>query len=162
VIQSNFKTYLVDHGAATTAHSGHTLWDHLSGVHRILEAADCEEYVCTAGLFHSVYGTQSFKHVTIVGGQRVEIQNLIGQRAEALVWAFCSLPRPNFFEASLKQQTFHWFDQLVVADNKERFWEDLVRIECANMLEQKSLYQFPFLAKKAQEMRMLDREGFSV
>jgi hypothetical protein len=162
VIQNNFKTYLVDHGAATTAHSGHTLWDHLLGVHRILEAADCEEYVCTAGLFHSVYGTQSFKHVTIAGGQRVEIQNLIGQRAEALVWAFCSLPRPNLFETSLKQKTLHWLDLLEVADNKEHFWEDLVCIECANLLEQKSLYQFPFLAKKAQEMRMLDREGFSV
>lgn len=162
MIQSNFKSYLIDHGAATTAHSDRTLWDHLSGVHRILVAANSDEYVCTAGLFHSVYGTQSFKHVTIAGSQRAEIKNLIDQRSEALVWAFCSLPRPNLFETSLKQKTFHWLDQLEVADNKKRFWEDLVRLECANLLEQKSLYQFPFLAKKAQEMRMLDREGFSV
>jgi hypothetical protein len=162
VIQSNLKTYLIDHAAATTTHSGHTLWDHLSGVHRILTAVDCDEYVCMAGLFHSVYGTQSFHHITIACSQRVEIQKLIGQRAEALVWAFCSLARPNLFETSLKQKTFHWLDQLEVADNKEHFWGDLVSLECANLLEQKSLYQFPFLAKKAQEMRMLDREGFSV
>jgi hypothetical protein len=162
VIQSNYKTYLIDHGAATTAHSGYTLWDHLSGVHRILLAADSDEYVCTAGLFHSAYGTESFRHVTIAGSKRVEIQNLIGQRAEALVWAFCSLPRPKLFEMSLKQQTLGWLDQLEVAGNKEQFWGDLIRLECANLLQQKSLYQFPFLAKKAQEMRMLDREGFSV
>lgn len=163
MIPSKFKNYLIEQGAAQTAHSGYTLWDHLAGVHRILEACGSVDYVCAAGLFHSVYGTQVFKKVTIDSSRRAEVQSLIGQRAESLVWAFCNLPRPKLFEISLKQQTFDWLDQVDVNnDNKKQFWQDLVRLECANLLEQKSLYEFPFLARQAQEMRMLDREGFSV
>jgi hypothetical protein len=162
MIPSKFKHYLIEQGAAQTVHSGYTLWDHLAGVHRILEACGSEDDVSTAGLFHSIYGTQVFKKVTIDSSRRAEVQDLIGQRAESLVWAFCSLPRPKLFEVSLKEQTFDWLDQLNVAENKAQFWENLARLECANLLEQKSLYQFPLLAKKAQEMRMLDREDFSV
>ena len=85
MIPSKFKDYLIAQGAAKTAHSGYTLWGHLSGVHRILDACGSEDHVCNAGLFHSVYGTQAFKTVTTDGSRRAEIQDLIGQHAEGLV-----------------------------------------------------------------------------
>lgn len=162
MIPNEFKHYLIQQGAGRTSHSGHTLWDHLVGVHRILEACKSADYVCVAGLFHSVYGTQAFKKVTIDSSRRAEVQDLIGTNAESLVWAFCNLPRPKLFEMSLKQQTYGWLDGLAITHNKNHFFDDLVRLECANLLEQKSLYKFKFLVQKAQEIRMLDREGFSV
>ncbi len=162
MIPPKLKDYLLAQGASKTVHSGNRLWDHLSGVHRILRACDSADYVCTAGLFHSVYGTQAFKKVTIDPTCRPEVQALISQAAEALVWAFCILPRPKLLEISLKRQTFAWANDLEGATNPAQFAQDLIRLECANLIEQRTLYQFPCLAHKAQEMRMLDREGFSI
>jgi hypothetical protein len=161
VIPSKFRDYLMAQGAATTAHSGHSLWDHLCGVHRILLACGSEDYVCKAGLFHSIYGTRAFKMVSVDGSRRAEVQELIGSRAEYLVWVFCNLPRPHLFESSLKQQSFDWLAGLG-ANNTKRLSEELVRLECANLLEQKSLHEFPFLARHAQAIGMLNREGFPV
>jgi hypothetical protein len=162
VIPSKLKDYLLNHSVASAEHSGATLWDHLAGVHRILQVVGSEDYVCNAGLFHSVYGTQSFKTVSVDKGKRSEVQALIGTQAENLVWAFCTLPRPELLEASLKQQSFDWADKLEGVNDAKQFAQDLIRVECANLLEQKVLYKFPCLAQAAQDMRMLDREGFSV
>lgn len=161
-MQNKFEAFLRANGAASTSHSGATLWSHLSGVQRILEAAGCAPYLCHAGLFHSVYGTQSFKKVIINASQRGEVQVLIGQQAEALVWAFNHLPRPSLFETSLKTNNFDWLDALTTPNTKQQFWQDLAQIECANLLEQRRLHRFPQLAQYAQQVRMLDREGFSV
>ncbi len=162
MIPNKLKDYLLNHSVASAEHSGATLWDHLVGVHRILQVVGSEDYVCNAGLFHSVYGTQSFKTVSVDKGKRSEVQALIGEQAESLVWSFCMLPRPVLLESSLKQQSFDWVAKLDGVANAKQFAQDLIRIECANLLEQKFLYKFPCLAQAAQGMRMLDREGFSV
>jgi hypothetical protein len=162
MIPAKLKDYLLAQGSSGTKHSGATLWDHLSGVHRILQACGSSDDVCTAGLFHSVYGTQSFKQTTIDKSRRHEVQALIGNNAESLVWAFCTLPRPKLLEISLKQQTFDWLENLGIATSPKQFGQDLIRLECANLLEQKKLHEFPYLARQAQSMRMLDREGFSI
>jgi len=163
VIPSSYRTYLLAQGAAATPHSGYTLWDHLAGVHRILQACGAADYVCAAGLFHSVYGTNAFKTVTVSTGRRSEVQNLIGRNAESLVWAFCNLPRPQIFEKSLQGgQSYDWLDPLVAKDQQPQFYEDLLRLECANLLEQKILYRFPGLAKMACQFGMLDADGFAV
>jgi hypothetical protein len=162
MMRSEFKTYLLANGAAQTSHSGRSLWEHLAGVHRILQASGAADYVCRAGLFHSVYGTRVFKKVTLKPSQRCEVRELIGEPAESLAWAFCNLPRPRLFEASLRQKAMDWPPGAVVSGDKNQFWQDLLRVECANLLEQRSLHQFPLLAQHAQTVRMLDREGFSV
>jgi hypothetical protein len=162
VIPSKLKDYLLNHSVASAEHSGATLWEHLVGVHRILQVVGSDDYVCNAGLFHSVYGTQSFKTVSVDKSKRNEVQALIGVQAESLVWAFCTLPRPALLESSLKQQSFDWADKLEGVNDAKQFAQDLIRLECANLLEQKVLYKFPCLAQAAQGMRMLDREGFSV
>jgi hypothetical protein len=164
VIPSKLKDYLLNHSVASAEHSGATLWDHLVGVHRILQVVGSQDYVCNAGLFHSVYATQYFKTTSVDKSKRSEVQALIGTQAESLVWAFCSLPRHVLLEFSLKQHNFDWADKLEGATNAnaKQFVQDLIRLECANLLEQKVLYKFPCLAQAAQGMRMLDREGFSV
>jgi hypothetical protein len=162
MIPAKLKAYLLEQGTNATKHSGATLWDHLAGVHRILHACGSADDVCKAGLFHSIYGTQSFKHSSVDKNCRHEVTTLIGEYAENLVWAFCTLPRPRLLEISIKQQTFDWVDKLGITTDARQFGQDLIRLECANLLEQKKLHEFPYLARQAQGMRMLDREGFSV
>jgi hypothetical protein len=157
------KAYLLAHGADKQAHSGHTLWSHLCGVHRILQAAQQPEYVRTAGLFHSVYGTKSFKPITIDKNHRAEVAELIGKQVEALAFAFCELPRPKLFEAALRgNHTPPDISFYVDGRDPIQFYQDLLAIECANLSEQQVLHEFPSLAKHAQSLGILDAEGFCV
>ena len=158
-----FKNYLLSHGSDKVGHSGQTLWSHLQGVHRILVAAKLPNYLCVAGLFHSVYGTKVFKHTIVDKNCRAEVHQLIGHKAECLVWAFCELERPKIFETTLKPgASCQWLAELKIAYEKQQFFADLLALECANLAEQKTLYKFPLLAQHAQVIGILDREGFSV
>jgi hypothetical protein len=160
-----YKAYLLANGANCQAHSGHTLLSHLSGVHDILQRGKQPEHVCTAGLFHSVYGTKSFKPVTIEKTKRNEVVELIGKEAEALAFAFCELPRPKLFEAALRSKQIppeiNTFSQSG-NEAQTQFYQDLLALECANLLEQRVLQEFPSLARHAQSLRMLDSEGFCI
>ena len=57
-----YRDFLISLDANKTRHSGRTLFDHLKGVHDLLRDWDNEYHVCIAGLFHSIYGTNTFKH----------------------------------------------------------------------------------------------------
>ncbi|MGJ7490557.1 DUF6817 domain-containing protein [Variovorax sp. ZT4R33] len=162
MIPNRFKNYLLEHGAGNTSHSGATLWSHLSGVHRILSTSGADARVCMAGLFHSIYGTTVFGHVTVNQTKRPEVRELIGGYAEDLVWHFCTLPRPKLFEDTLKGKDCSWIEALKLDYSRQEFWCHLLQLECANLLEQKKLYRFQVLVRHAREIGMLDREGFSV
>jgi len=82
-------------GTDQVSHSGGTLIEHLVGVHDILVANGAPKYVCDAGLFHSIYGTISFKHKTTE--DRDMIREMIGSDAENLVYIFSTLDRPRVF-----------------------------------------------------------------
>ena len=93
------------------------------------------------------------------------MQQLIGEKAESLVMAFCELPRPKLFETTLQQGTQplpEWMAQLDTAYDKPQFLADLLTLECANLAEQRTLHAFPLLAQYAQVLGILDREGFLV
>jgi hypothetical protein len=77
-------------------HSGRTLLDHLLGTRALLEAWGQREALCLAGLFHSVYGTESFRKTTIPTDLRPRVQALIGDEAEALAWLFGVLENRAF------------------------------------------------------------------
>lgn len=163
--QAQHLAYLLDQGANNSAHSGYTLLHHLIGVQRILQATNAADYLCTAGLFHSIYGTQAFKKITVQKFCRPEVQKLIGEKAESLVMAFCELPRPKLLEASLRQTGLTlppWMMQLDTAYDKSQFFSDLLALECANLAEQRILHEFSLLAQHAQAIGMLDREGFLI
>lgn len=164
-MQAEYKTYLLAQGADKTAHSGHTLLQHLAGVHDILRTSKFPKYVCAAGLFHSVYGTQVFKKVTVDKSRRTEVQALIGTKAECLAMAFCELPRPKLFEDALQQGITplpDWMADVDTAYDKQQFLADLLALECANLAEQRTLNAFPKLAQHAQAVGILDHEGFLV
>lgn len=101
-------------------HSKSYLYNHLKGTHDILVRLGQPEYVCLAGLFHSVYGTCFFDGN--LNTDRDRIRDIIGIEAEELVFRFCDIEdRTNF---------------LVHTDETSDIIRDLLVIEYANLLEQ--------------------------
>jgi hypothetical protein len=109
-------------GADKIRHSGRTLYDHLVGTHDLLQAWGNSKPVCTAGLFHSIYGTKHFRHQTWPIIDRATIQKLIGPEAELLAYVFCIADRPKAFFANA--------DGFLTRPLRE--------IEAANLIEQGS------------------------
>ena len=87
--------YLIELGADKVPHSDGTLLEHLIGVHDILSSNGAPQYVCDAGLYHSIYGTVSFEHKPTE--DRNQIRELIGSAAENLVYEFSILERPRTY-----------------------------------------------------------------
>lgn len=107
-------------------HSNGTLRDHLIRTYELLKAKGAPTDVCFAGGLHSVYGTNSYKYKLITN--RTAIQALFGEFVENLVFNFSIADRPGVFE------------------NEER--EPLLRlIECANLMDQHGLKNWPNLHK---------------
>ena len=103
-------------------HLDTTLFDHLWGTYSILKKQDKPEYLCLAGLFHSIYETEYFKFNTPY--TRNEVKDLIGEQAEILVYEFCNIsPRTN----KLIERSGNWSDQL---------YADLLDLEFVNAIEQ--------------------------
>jgi uncharacterized protein (TIGR02466 family) len=95
VINLNFTpnkfTFVKD--ICDSVHGTRTLSDHLIGVYKLLEGKDCAQEVCDAGLFHSIYGTEIYKHKTLTS--RDIVRSLIGDEAENLANIFCELEIPR-------------------------------------------------------------------
>jgi hypothetical protein len=94
----HFRTltdYLISVGTDKVPHSEVHFLAHLIGVYRDLKAWGCEEHVVLAGLFHSIYGTESFQGFCLPWERRQEVRDLIGERAERLAYVNCLLSRPS-------------------------------------------------------------------
>jgi hypothetical protein len=118
-------TRSMPHGAGNFMH-------HLFGVHQILVAWGCAPAVCTAGLFHSTYGTEFYTESIFDIAERQRLKQLIGEEAEALVYAFCRISRSRLLD-----------DLPVEIDNGKHQVSDeqlaaLRCIEMANLLEQQA------------------------
>ena len=118
-MQQNHRQFLMSLGCDKTPHSSRTLLDHLKGVHDLLRDWGNDENVCNAGLFHSIYGTDTFKHVSL--SDRNALIDKIGTIAEGLVFIFSEGKRPFFKNI----------------DNRETRLQ-LMEIEAANLIDQHS------------------------
>lgn len=95
--------YIIKLGAADLPHTEKTYLAHAIGVYTDLRAWDCDDALCDAGLFHSIYGTQGFQGFTLPLEKRQELQELIGQRAERLAYLNCFMQRETL-DALVDQQ----------------------------------------------------------
>jgi hypothetical protein len=128
---------LTELGAHVTSHSRRTLLEHLRGTHELLEGWGNPPHVCTAGLFHSVYGTYIFDKRSADMSMRERIRDVIGDRAEWLVYVFCVTDRRCFYdhldESRLRlRDIVHERDLSLDRDTLAA----LIEIEVANMIEQ--------------------------
>jgi len=83
--------YLLDQKTNLIPHGNKSFFDHLLGTYNLLKKTGQEEDICFAGLFHSIYGNDVFDKKTET--DREKIKELIGPKAEELVWTFNSTPR---------------------------------------------------------------------
>lgn len=89
------NNFLIESGTIDEEHFEGTLYEHLIGTWNILKELQCSDDVCNAGLFHSIYGTDIFKSITVSKDCRNEVKNLIGERAEKLVNYFSTAKDPR-------------------------------------------------------------------
>jgi hypothetical protein len=87
--------FLRERGADALAHSDTTLTLHLRRVHLLLKAWGAGTDVAAAALLHSIYGTEFLRDAVTAASERVYVRELIGERAEALVWLWHSLQRES-------------------------------------------------------------------
>ena len=133
--QSQLIDLLIDLNTDSSSHSQGTLIDHLQNTYELLKQWNNPNYVCLAGLFHSIYGTQIYKKQTLGLQQRNLIKEAIGIEAEYLVYLFCIMHRGYFYnhlhsnEVRSSQDGTH----ILISEKTKR---NLCEILVANELEQ--------------------------
>ncbi len=121
-------------GAEGLEHPTGDLLQHFRATFEQLQAWDEDEAVCWAGLYHAVYGTETFMPKLMTLELRAEVAGIIGGQAEAHVYFFCACDRAFFarrlvrddqpsyrdrFSSTIFQPTFeqiHAFCALTVAN----------------------------------------------
>jgi hypothetical protein len=147
--EESLEGVLRDLGVAHYPHAhGRTLLAHLQGTRNVLRAWSQPFPLRAAGLFHSVYSTDSYRPKVLNLGQRSWLKSVIGPTAEQLVYLFCTVPRFAFFEAFLDPSS-SLADGLTIAsenDGESRRLElstteifGLILIHMANEAEQSCL-----------------------
>src|SRR5688500_4710344 len=79
-------------------HTDGALLDHLLRTRQLLVEWEARPALCDAGLFHSVYGTEYYELKAVPLSMRQEVQQLIGEEAESLVWLFCTMRRETLLD----------------------------------------------------------------
>lgn len=107
--RSVIEEFLRARGAADLTHPGGTLLEHLIRVRRRLADWGARPEVQIAGLCHAAYGTDGFAPSLLNLTDRAVLVELIGERAEALVYLYASCDRtatyPRLREG--RQPVFH-------------------------------------------------------
>lgn len=125
--------------------------DHLLGVERLLQEWKLPEAVALAGLFHSVYGTDSFSRPLLRRHDRERVRALIGEQAERLAYLYGGMKADSFLTSAPKDPPheiqMRWQPEPMIVDPQDM--RALAAIFAANWLE-----QFPRMRGKARASRM--------
>jgi (p)ppGpp synthase/HD superfamily hydrolase len=124
-------------GAHQVPHSGRTLLDHLRGTYELLTQWGSKEVTRVAGLFHSIYGTQTFAHALLDRSQRSYVRSTVGATTEHLVFLFSVCDRDSFFE-NIDTKNISLLNKVdgELVEVTPQTLSALVEIEVANTLEQ--------------------------
>src|SRR5436190_5039270 len=82
----------------TMPHTQRALFHHLLGTRQLLVDLGARPALCDAGLLHSIYSTEHYEQQAFPLTRRNEVQHLIGDEAESLVWLFCMMRRETLLE----------------------------------------------------------------
>ena len=125
-------TFLNEFGADEVEHTQRSLLAHLVDTHDILREWDCAGYLCRAGLFHSVYGTEMFQQTTIPTGERARVREAIGDEAERIAWLYCVLVRDSIYESGDSVTSREDGSRIPITEQE---LADLWTLDLANRLE---------------------------
>ncbi|MEO7426098.1 MAG: DUF6817 domain-containing protein [Fibrobacteria bacterium] len=89
-------------GVGEFAHLNGSLETHLLGTYELLREWNNPGYVCDAGLYHAVYGTQPMErlgipHKEYSPSDRPKIREIIGEESEQLVYFYAACDRDFFY-----------------------------------------------------------------
>ena len=91
--------FLLDHGADTIDHPGGKLFDHLLRTAVTLAEWGAADDLVAAGLCHAVYGTDGFRVALRDLEERALVRDLLGDRAEAIVYVYAASDRSVTWDA---------------------------------------------------------------
>ena len=131
--------FLAGLGTERVEHTEGSFLEHLIAVYHDLKKWGCDEDLCRAGMFHSIYGTEKFQKFALPISRRDEVRQLIGERAERLAYINCAMDRATF-DRAVERGTGPY----VIADRltKQSFelsddeFDDLCRMHLCDWLEQ--------------------------
>ena len=130
--------FLAGEGTEAVKHTEGSFLGHLIGVYRDLEKWGCDEELCAAGMFHSIYGTEKFRKFSLPLERRDEVQRLIGERAERIAYCNCVMDRASFDRAARQEHGPYEFvdrNKIAIKLSDEDF-DDLCRLHLCDWLEQ--------------------------
>jgi SM-20-related protein len=150
------SVFLREAGGLQIGHRRGSLHDHLVRTFSILESRGCRPGVCFGGGLHSVYGTNAFRRTLLSPDDKQSIVGAFGAEAEHFAYLFSILDRPTTLAIPLSEQG----DFVLVQRNDRQtlslprtIFDDLRKIECANLQDQNSLESYPALSGLWESMK---------
>lgn len=96
---SKIEEFLLSRGAGQLTHPGGTLYEHLVRVAALLADWGASEDLQAAGLCHACYGTDGYAKTLLGLDERPVLTDLVGPRAESLVYLYGSCDRAAVYPA---------------------------------------------------------------
>jgi hypothetical protein len=144
------QRFLIELETDKVPHGRRTLARHCLCVYDLLKNANQDAATCLGGAFHSIFGTNSFKTVTIQQEEKTRLVQVIGQEAADIAELFGTIRRPQTLETALQNNTLEVMSSLdTTITVTEKQLNALCMIECANLVDQSLLDEkrFPLLRK---------------
>jgi hypothetical protein len=160
--QKRLTDFLVGLGVERIDHSKKTYLGHLIAVHRLMETEGCEEDLCRAGMFHSIYGTELFQGFKLPLDRRDEVRALIGERAERLAYLNCAVDRSTLDrEVESGIEPYRITDRIIGEEVRlsRQDFDDLCRVHLYDWLEQVPRSRHGWDYRRAPYRRMAERLG---
>ncbi|HET6882568.1 MAG TPA: hypothetical protein VFI31_20545 [Pirellulales bacterium] len=131
--------FLVALGVDKVPHTKENFLAHLIAVYRDLKAWGCDDELCRAGMFHSIYGTERFQRFSLPLKRRGDVRELIGERAEKLAYLNCVMDRASFDNAAFGDGDHYCIVERINGEEIElprSEFDDLCRVHLCDWLEQ--------------------------
>ena len=130
-------TFLRAGGAGELRHPGGTLLDHLHRVRDLLADWGTDTATQVAGLCHATYGTDGFDPSLLPVADRATLRELIGERAEALVYLYASCDRSAVYPRIGRDRIVVFRDRFTEAEHtpNEAELRAFLEITAANELD---------------------------
>lgn len=151
------ERFLLEHEATAKSHSSRSLFDHLVGTRSLLLDWGVDVAVSDAGLFHAVYGTESFSAAILPRHLRESVRMTIGGEAEFLAYAFGMMTKQSFY-ANLDRSAFYFVISRIDGETLHldgAQFEALCHVSVANWLEQRDRVSPEHRSIRAVEFRKM-------
>lgn len=150
----------MQHGAELIPHPGGTLLAHLRRVSALLDDWGASAALTIAGLCHAVYGTDGFGIALVHSSDRRKVQEVIGEAAEGIVYAYASADRSRVYPEIGRSEGVTLHDRFTGAARllSDRELRDFMELTAANELDV-VMHSGEIAAKHGQQLSDLMTRG---